>query len=235
MTDRAFPAAVRPSRPSHRQAPAGAARRRLAGLLAVVLAVVLAVATAAPARARPAPSRPAPAPAAAASATAAPTDRFTFFGLGQAAAGQTLAQAAAALGQPLLAEPVAAARAASGPALKPVAAAAAGSGCHYRSAAGHPGVRYAVAGDVITRVETRDSRYASASGVHVGDSLQRAQQVYGRRLTLAPHPYFDKGRLASVVSPDRRFALVMESNDGGRIITLRSGRLPDVGWLEGCS
>lgn len=43
------------------------------------------------------------------------------------------------------------------------------------------------------------------------------------------------GRLWTAHAPDRRFALVMETNDDGRVITLRGGRLPDVGWLEGCS
>lgn len=166
-------------------------------------------------------------PAAARSgAAASPSGRFTFYGLGPAAAGQAPAQAEAALGRPLT--PDAPTGAAPG-------VGAATAACHYRSTAAQPGVRYTVAGEVITRVETRDARYATASGLHVGDSLLRARQVYGRRLASAPHPYFDKGRMLTVYSPDRRFALVMESNDSGRIITLRAGRLPDVGWLEGCS
>ena len=81
----------------------------------------------------------------------------------------------------------------------------------------------------------RDSRDATVSGVHEGDSLARAQQADGKRLVSAPHPYFDQGRMRSVYSPDRRFALVMETNDAGRIITLRGGRLPEIGWLEGCA
>ena len=176
--------------------------------------------------------------AAAAAPAARSTARFGFYGLSPAQAGQALAQAETALGQPLTAE------AAAKP-LKPVAADsaanaanaanAAAAGCHYRSTAQQPGVRYALAGAVITRIETRDPRYATFSGVHVGDSLARAQQAYGQRLVSAPHPYFDQGRMLTVYSPNRRFALVMETNDGGRIITLRGGRLPDVGWLEGCS
>ena len=74
---------------------------------------------------------------------------------------------------------------------------------------------------------------ASQPGVRF--TLDRARQAYGKRLSVAPHPYFDNGHTLTVDSPDRRFALVMESNDSGRIITLRGGRWPDVGWLEGCS
>lgn len=167
------------------------------------------------------------APSSAPSANA--SARFGFYGLSPAQAGQALAQAQAALGQPLQIEAAVA---------KPAKAAAAGGAapdCHYRSTAQQPGVRYALAGELITRVETRDPRYATVSGVHVGDSLARAQQAYGKRLASAPHPYFDQGRMLTVYSPDRRFALVMETNDAGRIITLRGGRLPEVGWLEGCS
>ena len=104
-----------------------------------------------------------------------------------------------------------------------------------RSTVHQPGVRYALAGELITRIETRDPRCATVSGVQVGDRRERAQQAYGKRLVSAPQPYFDQGRMLSVYSPDRRIALVMETNDAGRIITLRGGRLPEVGWLEGCA
>ena len=156
--------------------------------------------------------------------------RFGFYGLSPAQAGQGLAQAETALGQPLKVEATAVAKPA-----KAVTAGGAAADCHYRTSAQQPGVRYALTGELITRVETRDPRYATVSGVHVGDSLARAQQAYGKRLASAPHPYFDQGRMLTVYSPDRRFALVMETNDAGRIITLRGGRLPDVGWLEACS
>ena len=151
-------------------------------------------------------------------------------------AGQTLAQAESALGQPLTVELAAAAKPLKPlKPLKPVAAGSAAADCHYRSSAQQPGVRYTLAAALITRIETRDPRYATFSGVQVGDSLARAQQAYGRRLVSAPHPYFDQGRMLTVYSPNRRFALVMETNDGGRLITLRGGRLPEVSWLEGCS
>ncbi len=163
----------------------------------------------------------------AAAAAPAANERFGYYGLSPAAAGQPLAQAEAALGAPLVAEPVPAARAAKAAAAEP-------SRCHYRGTERQPGVRYAVDGEVITRIETRDARYATVSGVHVGDSAERAQQVYGKRLSSTAHPYFDRGRVLTVYSPDRRFALVMEANDQGRIITLRGGRMPEVGWLEGC-
>lgn len=166
-----------------------------------------------------------------AGAAAAPSaGLFTFYGLAPAIAGLDRAKAEAALGQPLLPEPVPASRAASAGAAAPAA-----TGCQHRLAAQQPGVRYTLTAGVITRIETRDARYATVSGVRVGDSLAQAQKAYGKRLNTAPHPYFAQGKVLTVYSPDRKFALVMESNDQGRIITLRGGRLPEVGWLEGCA
>jgi hypothetical protein len=163
-------------------------------------------------------------------ATPPTAGRFSFYGLAPAVAGLDRAKAEAALGQPLQPEPLPAARAASA-----AAGAAGAAACQHRLSPQQPGVRYTLTGDVITRIETRDTRYATVSGVHVGDTVAQAQKAYGKRLNSAPHPYFAQGKVLTVYSPDRKFALVMEANDQGRIITLRGGRLPEVGWLEGCS
>ena len=168
-----------------------------------------------------------------AGATAAADSRFGFNGLAPSVDGLDRARAEAALGQPLQPEPVPAARAAS--AVASTAAAAQAAKCHHRVSPLQPGVRYTLAADVITRVETRDARYATVSGVHVGDTLAQVQKAYGKRLSTTPHPYFAQGKVLTVWSPDRKHALVMETNDQGRIVTLRGGRLPEVGWLEGCS
>lgn len=153
--------------------------------------------------------------------TAAPaTPRFSYQGLPPLLAGVPLAQAEGQLGEPL-------------PTMK-TAAGAAGH-CAAHGVSKWPGVVVTVDDGGITRVETRDARYASISGVRVGDSAAKAQRVYGKRLSVTPHLYFAKGLVLAVYSPDRRYALVMESNDDGRIITLRAGAVPAVEHLEGCS
>jgi hypothetical protein len=149
---------------------------------------------------------------------AAAQARFGWLGLPPASVGQTLRQAEAALKAPLLVAPG-----------QPDAP------CQKRTTTAQPGVVYVVDGGLITRVETRDARHASISGVRVGDDARKARQVYGARLSVQPHLYFDKGLRLSVYSPDRMFALVMESNDSGRIIALRAGAVPAVEQLEGCS
>lgn len=151
---------------------------------------------------------------------AAPAGRFGWLGLEPAQAGQTLQQAEAAVGAPLL--PAA-------PAPKDMAE------CHLRSTAAQPGVAYVVDQGVVTRMETRDARYLTVSGLRVGDPVQKVRQVYGARLSVRPHAYFARGLVLAVYSPDRQFALVMESNDDGRVVTMRGGMLPAVEMLEGCS
>ncbi len=176
------------------------------------------------------PSAAAPASVASAAsarhAAALPSSRFTLQGLPPVLAGLTVSQAEQALGQALRPELL--------PPARQAAPAAAPRACAYSVSAAQPGVRYGVSAGVVTRIETRDPRYRSHSGLQVGDTAARAQQVYGKRLVSTPHPYFDKGRMLIVYAADKRFALVMESNDQGRIVTLRGGRSPEVTWLEAC-
>lgn len=197
--------------------------RKLIGLAWLGVSVLAAPADAAP------PVRAAPASAAVAPA------RFTVQGLAPASAGMTLAQAEQVLGQPLLPEKPAAPNAASAPAASGATPAAAASpACHYRNSARLPGVRFVLREGRLVRSETRDARYATASGLHVGDTLAKAEQLYGKRLESSRHPYFDHGRTLAIYAGDRKHALVMETNDQGAIITLRAGRVPEVLALEGC-
>lgn len=156
---------------------------------------------------------------AAAAQTATP-GRFGWLGLAPAQAGQTLQQAEAALGTALQ------------PAAQPPKDAAA---CHLRRTATRPGVAFVIDQGVVTRMETRDARYLTVSGLRVGDDVAKVRQVYGSRLSVRPHAYFERGLVLAVYSPDRQYALVMESNDAGRVVTLRGGMVPAVEMLEGCS
>jgi hypothetical protein len=155
-----------------------------------------------------------------AAAQAAPEGRFGWLGLAPVEAGQTLAQAESALGAALQPE---------APADKDAAR------CHLRGTPARPGVAFVVDQGRVTRAETRDPRYPTVRGVRVGDPVKRVREIYGARLEVRPHAYFERGLVLSVYSPDRKFALVMESNDAGRLVTLRGGMVPAVESLAGCS
>ena len=145
-------------------------------------------------------------------------DRFSLYVLAPVSAGQTLKEAERALGAPLLAKPGDEKRA-----------------CHLRTSRAHPGVGYVIDRGVLARTDTRDRRWATVRGLRVGDTEAQARQMYGKRLVIGAHPYFERGHRLAVYSADRKFALVMESDDSGRIVTLRGGQVPAVEALEGCS
>ena len=67
----------------------------------------------------------------------------------------------------------------------------------------------------------------------VGDTVAQARMAGAKRLGATPHPYLARRRVLTVDSTGRQHALVVEPNGLGRIATLRSGRLPEAGWLEG--
>lgn len=151
-------------------------------------------------------------------AVAATPPRFGWLGLAPVEAGQTVARASKALGSPLT-----------------VPAEGAEAGCVVRSAANRPGARFFFDQGVLVRTDTRSPDYPTLRGARVGDGTDKVRRLYGQQLVVTPHPYFERGRILTVYSPDKRFALVMESNDNGRIITLRGGRKSAVERLEGCS
>jgi hypothetical protein len=113
-----------------------------------------------------------------------------------------------------------------------------GDGCGYASLAGAPGSVSAMFIDgVLARVDVRDSgSVRTESGARVGDSEQRIDSIYRGRVKVEPHKYTDGHYL--IVSPespaDSAFRLIFET-DGKNVVEYRAGRLPEVGFVEGCA
>lgn len=151
---------------------------------------------------------------------AAADSRFSYQGLPPLRAGSTLAQAERQPGAPLLAV---------------TSVAGDAQRCRRCGLTQWPGTTVIVDDGVLSRVETRGTRYASIGGVPVGDDVAKAQRVYGQRSSVAPHLYFPKGLMPAVASSGRSDALVIEGNDAGRNVTWRAGAVPAVERPEGCS
>jgi hypothetical protein len=88
----------------------------------------------------------------------------------------------------------------------------------------------------ISRVDIqRDSRITTESGAKIGDTEARIKSLYPGVVT-KPHAYTNGHYL--VVTPsataDQRFRLVFET-DGEKVLRYRSGRMPSVEYVEGCS
>jgi hypothetical protein len=137
-------------------------------------------------------------------------------GIGALRAGMTTREASAALGAPL-------------PAVT-------SAECEMMPLPGAPGEAYLmVVADTVVRFDVRDSRFATAAGARVGDSEARIEGLYPGGVRVQPHKY-TSGRYLVVPAPgDTTRRLVFETDSARTVTTFRSGRIPEVEWVEGCS
>ena len=88
----------------------------------------------------------------------------------------------------------------------------------------------------VARVDVDSAGVMSDAGVAVGDSAARVTDAYAGRVTATPHKYVPGGQYLTVrpVPPaDSTHQMVFET-ENGRITRFRSGRVPEVEWVERC-
>ena len=97
-------------------------------------------------------------------------------------------------------------------------------------------VQFMVVGGRIARVDIDDSTISTNHGIRIGDSEARVQSQYPGRVAVSPHKYVDGHYLtiAPELPADSGLAIVFET-DGSTVTTYRSGRVPEVEYIEGCS
>jgi hypothetical protein len=147
--------------------------------------------------------------------------RVTLYGIGSVRAGMSVAEASAALGSPLE---------------LPTGAGSAESCSYLRWPGGPDGVLIMAEHLTIARVDVRSGTMATEEGARFGDTTERIDRLYPGRVTASPHKYTDGQYLTiAPASPeDAAFRLVFETA-AGRVTRYRSGRLPQVQYVEGCS
>jgi hypothetical protein len=113
----------------------------------------------------------------------------------------------------------------------------AGASCAYVHPSSAPrGVSVMLAKGKVTRVDVDSAGVKSDAGISVGDSVARVNEAYSGLVTVTPHKYVQGGQVLAVKpsSPqDSTFRIVFEA-EGGRIARFRSGRVPEVEWVERC-
>ena len=88
----------------------------------------------------------------------------------------------------------------------------------------------------IARVDIHDSTIATNHGARIGDSEARIEQLYAGRVTSLPHKYVDGHYLVvGPASPADSGNLIIFETDGNKVTTYRTGRVPEVEFVEGCS
>jgi hypothetical protein len=141
-------------------------------------------------------------------------------GLGPVRVGMTLAEATAAAGIP-------------------VVASADTAECTYATAQGGPeGVNFMVVDRKIARIDVRGaSPVKTRSGAGVGDTEAQVQALYPP-LEVSDHKYVPGGHYLTFVPDDPAdadFRLIFETDASSKVTAIRSGRLPEVAYVEGCS
>jgi len=139
-------------------------------------------------------------------------------GIGPLHIGMTVAQARATLGAFDLSDP------------------SVGSTCTYGHSTALPaGVSVMVEDGAIARIDVDSAGVATAKGARVGDREARVLQLYEGHVDVAPHKY--TGGHYLTVTPatgDSTLRIIFET-DGQAVTRYRAGKMPQVGYVEGCS
>jgi hypothetical protein len=83
----------------------------------------------------------------------------------------------------------------------------------------------------VSRVSTAERAIRTARGVRVGSTIAQVRNAYGKALRSNPNPYSDQPDLE--IKGPRGFGMIFET-DGRRVLTMRGGRYPSVGYIESC-
>jgi len=112
-----------------------------------------------------------------------------------------------------------------------------GTQCAYVHPASAPaGVVVMLARGQVARVDVDSAGTRTEAGVGVGDSTARVNDAYAGRVAATPHKYVQGGQYltARAASPaDASLRIVFET-DSGHVTRYRTGRTPEVDWVERC-
>lgn len=93
--------------------------------------------------------------------------------------------------------------------------------------------------DRIVRVEVVSGRITTVRGAKIGDTEERIKSLYPGQIRVTPHEYTGSrgGHYLTFIPKDQRdrnYRLVFETLNN-RVTIFRSGRLPEVEYVEGCA
>ncbi len=142
--------------------------------------------------------------------------RVTEEGFGPLRAGQSVSEAASAVGGVFS------------------AAVGAPAECSYAEwPSAPPGVRVMLVNDTVARVDVTEGGVSTAGGARIGDSEGRIGSLYTGKVLMAPHKYTTGKYLVITPSEDTMRRIVFET-DGQVVTEYRAGREPEVQWVERC-
>jgi hypothetical protein len=107
---------------------------------------------------------------------------------------------------------------------------------YFKPAKGLTGVDFMVTDGRISRVDITNPRVTTISGAKIRDTEIRIKSLYPRQIKVTPHEYVPNGHYLTFVprdSQDKNYRIVFET-ENGYVTRYRAGKLPEVGYIEGC-
>ena len=99
-------------------------------------------------------------------------------------------------------------------------------------------VGFMVSNGTIARVDIfPGSDITTRSGAKIGMSEAQIIGLFGDKIETSAHPYVTGGKYLTFVpvdEVDQTFRVIFETDENGIVTSYRAGRLPEVGWIEGC-
>lgn len=100
------------------------------------------------------------------------------------------------------------------------------------------GIGLMVVNDQVIRIDIwPGSPIKTRSGLGIGSTVEEVEAAYDEQIEVTPHPY-GKGTYLTLTpdaSGSNLYSLVFEVDTEGKISQFRTGQLPAVTWVDGCS
>ena len=86
-------------------------------------------------------------------------------------------------------------------------------------------------GERLARIYVGSRRYATRSGVRVGDSEQKVLATYPGQIVRERHAY-TAGWYLKIIDGNRKVVFEVV---GSRVVDISTGRMPEIDYIEGCA
>jgi hypothetical protein len=100
-------------------------------------------------------------------------------------------------------------------------------------------VGFMVSNGTIARVDIfPGSEITTRSGARIGMTEAQIIDLFGAKIETQAHPYVSGGKylvFVPVDEVDKNFRVIFETDENGIVTSYRAGRLPEVGFIEGCA
>lgn len=112
-------------------------------------------------------------------------------------------------------------------------------GCNYYQLEGQlKGASLMVTDGKISRIDIDSKKIKTLSGAGIGDTEAKIRELYSGQIETEPHKYVPGGKYLIFVPKDeseQNYRVIFETNEKGIVTRFRSGKLPEVRYVEGCA